>query len=212
MSIVKNIITIIVVALLPTASLAVSTDDHIKCAYVYGALFEATKQAQHGAMLAYAQPRLKAVLPFIEDNEGNASVAERVKIIARRIAPSMKKLETDVRNAIVEDDEAKLKQALQPVFSCDAVFGIRSLPLPVAHTKPTRHKSYADTYADGVLQGCIAKQHQQPTPYSEPQLNNYCSCVAKTVAKLGITARTTENESAVALRTAANDCLSVLPR
>lgn len=111
---------------------AATMDDYVTCGLVYGALFQAAKNAQHDGMLSYSKPRLQAVLPYLQENRDNPRAKEKLRETATRLEDEVKNVFVrQATNAILEEDPVKLKAAMPRVFQCDKAFGLSALPLPV---------------------------------------------------------------------------------
>ena len=65
-------------------------DEYVTCSLVYGALFQAAKDAQHDGMLSYSRPRLQAVLPYLQENKDNPRAKEKLREIATRLEGEVK--------------------------------------------------------------------------------------------------------------------------
>lgn len=191
---------------IPAHSALPKPDDYITCALAYGALLQAAKDSGNSAMLSYASVRLQAVLPFVEKNKGNPELSDRLKIIANQLEVEGKGMARRATEAIIESDVAKLKAALPPVFRCDAVFGIQSLPLPLPKARALKSK-----FAEGFYSGCLANQRRNPGPYREGQLLNYCMCVTEKSVERGMTAASKSDEIAAIIKMTHPICVSQIP-
>lgn len=111
---------------------AATTDDYATCSLVYGALFQAAKNAQHLGMLIYSRPRLEAVIPFMREKKDNPIAKQKLSETATRLEEEAKNtFVKNVTNAIIEEDLEKLKASMSRVFQCDKIFGLSTLPLPI---------------------------------------------------------------------------------
>lgn len=169
---------------------AATMDDYVTCSLVYGALFQAAKNAQHDGMLSYSKPRLRAVLPFLQENKDNPLAKEKLRETAIRLEDEVKS--TFVRqasNAIIEEDPVKLKAAMPRVFQCDTAFGLSTLPLPL---KAKKHVSRWNKFLQGFHAGCLAKQRKAASPFNETQIQWYCQCMTDKAAASGIDSSSSE--------------------
>lgn len=155
-------------------------------------------------MIGYTQPRLKAVLPFLEKNRDNPEISERLKIVASRMESDAKVLVNRATEAIIESNEDKLKAALTEVFRCDAIFGLQSFPLPLSRQR-FEPKS---KFAEGFYEGCLAKQQQNPGPFSNPQILQYCKCMTDTSVARGMSTQSSEDETAKIIKSVHKSCFS----
>jgi len=115
-----------------SVSHATKMDENLTCSIVYGALFEAAKNAQHEGMILYSKLRLQAILPFLQENRDNPKAKEKLKEIVTRLKDEIGyKFVSQTTNAILEEDTVKLKAAMQPVFQCDKAFGLATQPFPL---------------------------------------------------------------------------------
>lgn len=190
---------IMFVASMCSVSHAATMDEYVTCSLVYGGLFQAAKNAQHDGMLSYSRPRLQAVLPYMQENRENPRAKEKLREIASRLENEVKTVFVkQATDAILGKDTEKLKVAMSRVFLCDKAFGLVSLPLPVQDEQPPRWNQFLQ----GFHAGCIAKQRGAASPFSDPQILNYCQCMTDKAAARGVgvnsSAETTErviNES-----------------
>lgn len=180
---------IVLASSIHSISHAATMDDYVTCGLVYGALFQAAKDAQHEGMLSYTRPRLKAVLPYLDKNRDNPVAKEKLRRTAIR-------LEDEVRNvfvsqatrAILDQDTVKLKAAMPRVFQCDKVFGLSTLPLPLETKQVPRWNKFLEGFNDG----CLAKQKQVASPFSDAQISKYCQCMTDEAAIKGVDASSSE--------------------
>jgi len=185
-----NVAKLIIFAVsMNSASYAATMDDYVTCSLVYGALFQAAKNAQHDGMLSYSRPRLQAILPYIQENKDNPRMKEKGRVIATRLEDEIKN--TFIRqttNAILEEDPVKLKAAMPRVFQCDKAFGLSTLPLPLKTKQPIRWNKFLQ----GFYGGCLAKQKKSPSPFSDAQIQGYCRCMTDKQAARGVNASSSE--------------------
>lgn len=204
----RHLLILLIAITFSEGSVAASTDDYLTCSLMYGALFQAAKDSDNSPMIAYTKPRLNAVIPFLEKNRNNPEVSERMKVIASRLEDDTKTLAKRATAAINESNNEKLKAALPQVFRCDAVFQLQSLPLPLSSTRPAPKTKFAE----GFYSGCLAKQRQNPGPFRDAQIVHYCKCMTgKSVAK-GMTAESTDDETASIVRSVHKDCVNQITR
>src|SRR4030067_2926217 len=96
---------IIFVVSMNSASYAATMDDYVTCSLVYGALFQAAKNAQHDGMLSYSRPRLQAVLPYIQENKDNPRAKAKLQETAIRLENEVKDIFVkQATNAILAED------------------------------------------------------------------------------------------------------------
>jgi len=186
-----------------SASGAATVEQHISCALVYGALFEGAKNAYHDGMLQYVRPRMQAVIPFLQQQQrqNDPVVKSKLREIATELEQEVKQdLPRKITDALMARDPTALRQAMQRVESCDVAFGLRTYPLPPL--------GQADAFRTGLYTGCLAKQRSAPSPYTDRQLQRYCSCVATRAASSGVDAASTSQEIGAALSVAHQACFS----
>jgi hypothetical protein len=180
-------------------------DDYITCSLVYGALFQAAKDADHEGMLLYTRPRLKAVLPYIQENKEDPRAKERLKEIATGLEDELKNTFIhQATNAIRENDEEKLKLAMPRVFACDRAFRLRSLPLPIQ----AKHTPRWNKFLEGFNSGCLAKQRRSPSPFNDTQIQKYCQCMTDQAAARGIDASSSEENTGKVISESHGTCLA----
>lgn len=180
---------IIIAVSMNSASYAATMDDYVTCSLVYGALFQAAKNAQHDGMLSYSKPRLQAVLPYIQENRDNPRAKEKFRETATRLENEIK--DTFVKqatNAILAEDPTKLKAAIPRVFQCDKAFGLSTLPLPLNTKQPPHWNKFLQSFYGG----CLAKQRKSPSPFSDAQIQGYCQCMTDKQAARGVGASSSE--------------------
>lgn len=182
------IITILVVSMC-SISHAATMDDYATCTLVYGALFQAAKNAQHDGMLSYTKPRLQVVLPYVQKNKDNPRVKEKFQETAIRLEDEVKNtFLRQVTNAIVEENPVKLKAAMPRVFQCDKAFGLSTLPLPLE----AKHVPRWNKFLQGFYGGCLAKQRKTASSFSDAQIQRYCQCMTDKAAARGVDASSSE--------------------
>lgn len=150
---------------------AATMDDYVTCGLVYGALFQAAKNAQHEGMLSYSKPRLQAVLPYLQENKDNPRAKEKLRETATHLEDEVKN--TFVRqatDAILEEDPVKLKTAMPRVFQCDKAFGLPTLPLPLE----AKHAPRWNKFLQGFHAGCLVKQRKSASSFSDAQIQRFC--------------------------------------
>jgi len=180
---------IIFAASMCSVSHAATMDDYVTCSLVYGALFQAAKNAQHDGMLSYSRPRLQAVLPYIQENKDNPRAKEKLRETATRLENEVKDIFVrQATNAILAEDSAKLKAAMPRVFQCDKAFGLSTLPLPLK----TKQTPRWNKFLQGFYGGCLAKQRKSPSPFSDTQIQGYCQCMTDKQAARGVDASSSE--------------------
>jgi hypothetical protein len=180
---------IIFAASMSSVSHAATMDDYVTCSLVYGALFEAAKNANHDGMLSYSRPRLKAVLPYLQENKDNPRAKDKLRETAMRLEDEVKNnFIRQATDAILEEDPTKLKATMSRVFQCDKAFGLSSLPLPIEFKQPTRWNSFLKGFYDG----CLAKQRKSPSPFSDTQIHGYCRCMTDKAAARGVDANSSD--------------------
>jgi hypothetical protein len=183
-----------------------STDDYLRCGLMYGALFKVAKDSSHTELISHVQPRLEVVFPFIADNASNPKIKERFKEITRQLNPEIEKLLVALKDTLNRPSPQDFRKALKPVLACDSVFGISSSPL--SSLLDTDFQS--DPFASGAYEGCLAKQRQNPGPYSDANLRQYCGCVATSIFEKGINARASKASSTSAFQAAHAKCFAEL--
>ena len=162
---------------------AATMDEYLTCTLVYGALFQAAKDAGHEGMLLYSKPRLQAVLLYAEKNKENPKAKEKLREVAIRLEDEIKNIFVrQVTNAIIEEDPTKMKAAMRRVFQCDKIFGLPTLPLPLV-AKQSQHWNH---YLQGFHDGCLAKQRRVALPLSDAQIQKYCKCMTDKAAARGV--------------------------
>ena len=172
-----------------SVSHAATIDDYVTCTLVYGALFQAAKNAQHDGMLSYSRPRLQAVSPYIQENKDNPRVKEKLREAATRLENEVKNIFiSQATNAILEKDPAKLKAAMPRVFQCDKAFGLSTLPLPLEAKQAPRWNKFLQ----GFHAGCLAKQRKTASQFSEAQIQRYCQCMTDKQAARGVDSSSSE--------------------
>jgi hypothetical protein len=175
----KLVSTVALIFALTAPSHAATMDDYITCSLVYGALFQAAKNADHEGMLLYSRPRLRAVLPYLQENKDDPRLKARLSEIATNLEDEVKnKFVRQATSAILEDDAEALKLAMSWVFACDRAFGLTSLPFPIRTSSAPRWNKFLS----GFNEGCLAKQRRSPAPYSAPQIKKYCRCMTNRAA------------------------------
>lgn len=170
-------------------SLAATMDDYVTCSLVYGALFQAAKNAQHDGMLSYSRPRLQAVLPYLQENRDNPKAKEKLRETATRLEDEVKNVFVrQATNAILEEDSAKLRTAMPRVFQCDKAFGLSTLPLPLQAKKAPRWNNFLQ----GFHAGCLAKQRKSASQFTDGQIQRYCQCMTDKAAARGVDSNSSE--------------------
>ena len=172
-----------------SVSHAATMDDYVTCSLVYGALFQAAKNAQHDGMLSYSRPRLQAVLPYLQENRDNPKAKEKLRETATRLEDEVKNVFVrQATNAILEEDPAKLKAAMPRIFQCDKAFGLSTLPLPLQAKQTPRWNKFLQ----GFHSGCLAKQRKAASPFTDGQIQRYCQCMTDKAAARGVDANSSE--------------------
>ena len=196
---------IIFVVSMNSASYAATMDDYVTCSLVYGALFQAAKNAQHDGMLSYSRPRLQAVLPYIQENKDNPRAKAKLQETAIRLENEVKDIFVkQVTNAILAEDLAKMKAAMPRVFQCDKAFGLSTLPLPLKTKQPPRWNKFLQ----GFYGGCLAKQRKSPSPFSDAQIQGYCQCMTDKQAAREVDASSSEETTGKIINESHNVCLT----
>lgn len=168
---------------------AATMDEYVTCSLVYGALFQAAKDAQHDGMLSYSRPRLQAVLPYLQENKDNPRAKEKLREIATRLEDEVENIFVRrATNAIIEEDPAKLKAAMPRVFQCDKAFGLATLPLPFEVKQAPRWNKFLQ----GFHAGCLAKQRKIASRFNDAQVQRYCQCMTDKAAVRGVDASSSE--------------------
>jgi hypothetical protein len=168
---------------------AATMDDYVTCSLVYGALFQAAKNAQHDGMLSYSRPRLQAVLPYLQENRDNPKAKEKLREAATRLENEVKNVFVkQATNAILEEDSAKLKAAMPRVFQCDKAFGLSTLPLPLQAKQAPRWNKFLQ----GFHAGCLAKQRKSASQFTDGQIQRYCQCMTDKAAARGVDSNSSE--------------------
>lgn len=181
--------TVALILTLSAPSHAATMDDYITCSLVYGALFQAAKNADHEGMLSYARPRLHAVLPYLQQNKDNPRAKSRLSNIGTSLEDEVKsKFVQQATSAIREGDAEKLKLEMPRVFACDRTFGLTSLPLPIRTSRTPRWSKFLD----GFNEGCLAKQRRSPSPYSDAKIQKYCRCMTNRASAGGLDASSSD--------------------
>ncbi len=184
---------------------AASSDDYAMCSLVYGALFQAAKDAQHDGMLSYSKPRLQAVLPYIQENKDNQEIKEKFRETSLSLRNEIKNtFLPQATVAIREEDPVKLKSAISRVFQCDKVFGLHTLPLPFAPKSAPR----LNEYMKGFHEGCLAKQRKVASPFSNAQIKGYCQCMTDKAARMGIDSNSADETVGKAIRESHGGCFA----
>ena len=164
---------------------AVTVDEYTACGLVYGALFQAAKNAQHEGMLTYTRPRLQAVLPYLQQNRDNPGAKEKLRETAIRLEGEVgSAFVKQATKAILEEDKDKLRFVMARVFQCDRAFGLSTLPLPLK----AKQVPPLNEYLRGFYSGCLAKQKKSVTPFTDFQIQGYCRCMTDAAAIDGIDA------------------------
>ncbi|MDD2661495.1 MAG: hypothetical protein PHY54_17720 [Methylococcales bacterium] len=198
---------IALISALSTPSQAASMDDYITCSLVYGALFQAAKNADHEDMLSYTRPRLQAVLPYLQQNKDNPRAKARLSEIATRLEDEVKnKFVQQATIAIREEDAEKLKVAMPRVFACDKAFNLTSLPLPIRTT--ANRTPHWDKFLVGFNEGCLAKQRRNPSPYSDLKIQEYCRCMTNRAATGGLDASSSDEAIAKVISKSHSTCFA----
>ena len=180
---------IIVTVSMCSVSHAATMDEYLTCSLVYGALFQAAKDAQHEGMLSYSRPRLQAVLPYLQENKDNPRAKEKLRETATRLEDEVKNIFVrQATNAILEEDSAKLQAAMPRVFQCDKAFGLSTLPLPLV----TKQSHRWSKFLQGFHAGCVAKQRKAASPFSDAQIQRYCQCMTDKAAVRGVDSSSSE--------------------
>jgi hypothetical protein len=184
---------------------AATMDDYVTCSLVYGALFQAAKNAQHEGMLSYSKPRLQAVLPYLQKNRDNPLAKEKLRQTAIRLEDEIKNVFIrQATEAIVEENATKLKAALPRVFQCDRAFGLSTLPLPIQVASPPRWNKFLQ----GFYSGCLAKQRRSASSFTDAQIQTYCHCMTDKSAARGVNANTSEQETGKILSESHGACFA----
>lgn len=192
---VRMTVTIALRAIIFTASMcsvsyAATMDDYLTCSLVYGALFQAAKNADHEGMLSYSRPRLRTVLPYLQENKNNPGAQEKLREVATRLEDEVKNIFlTQATDAILMEDSGKLKAAMPRVFQCDRTFGLSTLPLPLKIKESPRWNKFLQ----GFHAGCLAKQKRIPSPFSDAQIQRYCQCMTDKAAAKGVDSSSSED-------------------
>ena len=180
-------------------------DEHITCTLVYGALFQAAKNSQHEGMIAYARPRLQAILPYIQANKDNPQAKAKLREIATRLEDEVKnKFVRQATIAIQDGDVERLKSSMSRVFQCDRAFGLASLPLPFAEKQEPRWNGFLQ----GFNSGCLAKQRRANSPFSDAQIQTYCRCMTDKQAANGVDSSSSEETTGRIISASHGYCLS----
>jgi hypothetical protein len=184
---------------------AATMDEYVTCSLVYGALFQAAKDAQHDGMLSYSRPRLHAVLPYLQENKDNPRAKEKLREIATRLEDEVKNIFLSrATNAIIEEDPAKLKVAMSRVFQCDKAFGLATLPLPLNAKQAPRWNKFLQ----GFHAGCLAKQRKVASPFNDAQVQRYCQCMTDKAAERGVDASSSEETTGRIINESHGACLA----
>lgn len=137
-----RLVLLLLVPLVSIGSRAATMDDYLTCGLVYGALFEASRRAQHDGMIQYTKPRLQAVQPYLEAHKDDPAAKRRLKELATQLETEIKdQFVTEAFQAIVERDVERLRQSMPRVFECDRAFHLATLPLPIARPVAGDHVS-----------------------------------------------------------------------
>lgn len=176
-----------------SAAHAATPEDYATCTLVYGALFQAGKDmVDHAPTLAYVQPRIHALLPWLKENEPKPQVKQLMQQKSAELRQEVLVAFTrNVKVAIGTNDAALLKSSFTRVFACDKALGFKSPPLPSV-AAPTW-----DQYAKGVFTGCEAKQRSASRGVTPKQIEIFCTCTANAVAANGLTAEDGDQTSEV---------------
>lgn len=201
-----SVIAAFVFTVINQSAQAATMDEYITCSLVYGALFQASKNADHEGMLIYTRPRLQAVLPFLQKNGGDPVAKEHLKDIAKRLEDEVKTYVHHGTNAILDDDPEKLKATMPRIFQCDRVFGLSTLPLPLK-SKLLQTTEWNE-FLGGFNGGCLTKQRRNPSPFSDANIQIYCRCMTDQAAKNGINENSTEQIIGRVIKESHGGCLA----
>jgi hypothetical protein len=181
-------------------------DDYITCSLVYGALLEAAKRAGHQGMIMYTQPRLRAVLPYIEANRENPAAKRQQRILATELEGELRYRFVDqVARAIAGKNQDTLRAAIWRVERCDASLGIAAVPLPIESIPPRMN-----AYLRGMLEGCVAKQSGAARALPDALINRYCQCMVDQAATRGVGVTTTEAELGRVIAATHDQCFAAI--
>ena len=182
-------------------------DDYVTCGLVYGALFQAAKNADHSGMLAYARPRLQAVTPYLQENRDNPVAKAKLRDTAMRLEQEIRyEFVQRATNAITLRDAELLKAAMGRVVQCDKAFGHSTFPTPL-DTVPTLS---TNKFLEGYYAGCVAKQKRSPSPFNDRQLQTYCACMTERASSAGINGNSSEADVGRVVGSSHNACLAKL--
>ena len=198
-------IVIAIFASINHISQAATMDDYVTCGLVYGALFQAAKNAQHDGMLSYSRPRLQAVSPYLQANRDNPTMNKKLREAAIRLEDEVKNVFVkQATNAILEDDPVKLKAATPRVFQCDKVFGLSTLPFPLQ----TQQTSRWNKFLQGFHTGCLAKQRRSAAQFTDGQIQRYCLCMTDKAASKGVNSNSSEEATGKIVSESHGVCLA----
>ncbi len=188
-----------------SVSHAATMDEYMTCTLVYGALFQAAKNAQHEGMISYTGPRIRAVLPYMQANRDNPRLNEIGKETAIRLEEEVKiKFIRQATDAILAGDPQRLKAIMSRVFQCDKVFGLASLPLPLESKVATRWNNFLR----GFNSGCLAKQRRAKSPFTDTQIQKYCQCLTDNQAAKGVDASSSEETTGRIIKESHGACFA----
>jgi hypothetical protein len=187
------------------AARAATMDEYITCSLVYGALFQAAKNANHSGMTGYVRPRLQAVTPYMQNNRDNPAAKAKLREIATSLEDEIRyRFVRQATEAIKNNDGGALRASMGRVIQCDRAFGLDTFPLPIAEgTTETPEKFLA-----GFYEGCLAKQRSAPSPYKDQQLQQYCSCMTGRAKSAGLDATSPDARVGNVVRDSHPGCLA----
>jgi hypothetical protein len=186
-------------------SQAATMDEYVTCGLVYGALFQAAKNAQHDGMLSYSRHRLQAVSPYLQANRDNPTTNKKLREAATRLEDEVKNVFVrQATNAILEEDPAKLKAAMPRVFQCDKAFGLSTLPLPLQAKQASRWNKFLQ----GFHTGCLAKQKRSAAQFTDGQIQRYCQCMTDKAAARGVDSNSSEETTGKIINESHGTCFA----
>lgn len=197
-------LSLLMTALVHHSSQAATTDDHITCSLVYGALLEAGKRARDDALMQYARPRVQTVLPHLQRLREDVKAKQRLRELSIELEDEVRfKFVDEVTSAVLTQDRARLIVAMPRVFQCDRVFGFSTLPLPLAKTTLLSNK-----YLEGFLTGCLEKQRSTARPLADGKIQTYCKCMMQFASDSGVDGGGTEARLGEVIREAHPRCVA----
>lgn len=196
---------VLLFASLCSVARAASMDEYVTCGLVYGALLQAAKNTGHGGMLAYVQPRLQAVTPYLQQNKDNPVAKAKLRDTATRLEDEIRhKFVRRATAAINERDLEKLTAAMGRVIQCDKAFGLPTFPLPLER----KAAASSNKFLEGFRTGCLAKQRSAPSPFSDIQIQRYCGCMTNRASSSGIDGSSSEADVGRVIRESHSACLA----